>query len=550
MISYEDDLAFLPLGGTGEIGMNLNLYRCRGEWLAVDCGLGFGGPEHPEVDVMVPDPSFIAERRDQLLGLIITHAHEDHLGAVAWLWRQLKCPVYATPFAAAVLRRKLSEAGLLGEVPLHVVQSGSKLTLGAFEIEFVAMAHSVPEAQALAINTPYGLILHSGDWKLDPDPVVGPVTDEVTLKRLGDQGVLAIIGDSTNALVEGHSGSEAEVRRALPELIRHLSGRVAITCFASNVARLESIGLAAKAVGRQVAIAGRSLRNIEAAARECGYLADVPPFLSEDAAADVADDNLLLILSGSQGEARSAMSRVASDTHPRIALGEGDTVIFSSRVIPGNERAINLVQDNLARRGVHLMTDEDHMVHVSGHPARDELRRIYALVRPQYAVPVHGEWRHLTAHASLAREAGAKPLLLEDGDILQLAPGRPQIVDSAPVGRLAVDGNRLVPMTGGVLAARRRMLFNGVVIGSIVVDEQGRIRGNAQVSAPGLFDNEDPERARMEAEFTAAVSDLPAPLRRDDFALAESARASLRRAIGKRVQKRPLVDVHLLRIAG
>jgi ribonuclease J len=333
MISYEDDLAFLPLGGTGEIGMNLNLYRCRGEWLAVDCGLGFGGPEHPEVDVMVPDPSFIAERRDQLLGLIITHAHEDHLGAVAWLWRQLKCPVYATPFAAAVLRRKLSEAGLLGEVPLHVVQSGSKLTLGAYEIEFVAMAHSVPEAQALAINTPYGLILHSGDWKLDPDPVVGPVTDEVTLKRLGDQGVLAIIGDSTNALVEGHSGSEAEVRRALPELIRHLSGRVAITCFASNVARLESIGLAAKAVGRQVAIAGRSLRNIEAAARECGYLADVPPFLSEDAAADVADDNLLLILSGSQGEARSAI-RIRASRWGRAIRSSSPAASFPAMSVP------------------------------------------------------------------------------------------------------------------------------------------------------------------------------------------------------------------------
>ncbi|MCB8881878.1 ribonuclease J [Acidisoma cellulosilytica] len=550
MTNYDDDLAFLPLGGTGEIGMNLNLYRCNGQWLAVDCGLGFGGPEHPEVDVMVPDASFIAERRDKLLGLVITHAHEDHLGAVAWLWRGLQCPVYATPFAAAVLRRKLTEAGLLSEVPLYVVQSGSTLVLGDFSIEFVAMAHSVPEAQALAITTPYGVILHSGDWKLDPDPVVGPVSDEATLKRLGDQGVLAMVCDSTNALVEGHSGSEAEVRRALPELIRHLSGRVAITCFASNVARLESIALAAKAVGRQVAIAGRSLRNIEAAARECGYLADVPHFLSEDAAADVPDDRLLLILSGSQGEARSAMSRVALDTHPRIALGEGDTVIFSSRVIPGNERAISLVQDNLVRRGVRLMTDNDHMIHVSGHPARDELRRIYALVRPTYSVPVHGEWRHLTAHAGLAGEAGAKPLMLEDGDILELAPGKPQIIDSAPVGRLAVDGNRLVPMTGGVLAARRRMLFNGVVIGSLVVDEQGRIRGNAQISAPGLFDTEDPERTRMEAEFTAAVADLPAPLRRDDFALAESARASLRRAVGKRVQKRPLVDVHLMRIAG
>ncbi|GAB0115009.1 ribonuclease J [Acidisoma sp. C75] len=548
MFEDDDDLAFLPLGGTGEIGMNFNLYRCRGQWLAVDCGLGFGGPESPEVDVMVPDPGFIAERRDKLLALIITHAHEDHIGAVAWLWRQLRCPVYATPFAAAVLRRKLAEAGLLAEVPLHVVLPGARLTLGAFEIEFVAMTHSIPEAQALAIRTPFGLVLHSGDWKLDPDPVVGGLTDEAALRRFGDQGVLAMICDSTNATVEGHSGSEAEVRRALPELIRHLSGRVAVTCFASNVARLESIGLAAKAAGRQVAIAGRSLRNIEAAARECGYLADLPPFLSEDAAADVPDDNLLLILSGSQGEARSAMSRVASDTHPRIALGEGDTVIFSSRVIPGNERAINLVQDNLARRGVRLMTEEDHLVHVSGHPARDELRRIYGMVRPIHAVPVHGEWRHLTAHAGLAREAGAKPLMLEDGDILRLAPGTPQIVDSAPVGRLAVDGNRLVPMTGGVMGARRRMLFNGVVVASLAVDQGGRVLGQPQLSAPGLFEAEDAETSRMVAEFSAAIGELPAPIRRDDFSLLESARAALRRVVGRRVQKRPLVDVHLMRI--
>jgi ribonuclease J len=549
MNSNDDDLAFLPLGGTGEIGMNLNLYRCNGQWLAIDCGLGFGGPEHPEVEVMVPDPVFIAERRKDLLGLVITHAHEDHLGAVAWLWRQLRCPVYATPFTAAVLRRKLAEAGLASEVPVHIVPPGGHLDIGPFHIDFIAMAHSVPEAQALAITTPYGVILHSGDWKLDPDPTVGPVTDETALKNLGDRGVLALVGDSTNALVEGHSGSEAEVRRALPELIRHLSGRIAVTCFASNVARVESIALAAKSVGRQVAIAGRSLRNIEAAARECGYLTGIPPFLNEDASSDIADDNLLLILSGSQGEARSAMSRVAADSHPRIALGEGDTVIFSSRVIPGNERAIHAVQDNLARRGVHLMTDDDHMVHVSGHPARDELRRMYGLVRPIYAVPVHGEWRHLAAHAALASEQGAKPLMLEDGDILRLAPGVPRVIDSAPVGRLAVDGNRLVPMTGGVLAARRRMLFNGVVIGSLVVDENGRIHGRAQISAPGLFDPEDPETARMVAEFTASVADLPAPMRQDDFALAESARASLRRAVGRRLQKRPLVDVHLMRIA-
>jgi ribonuclease J len=349
-------------------------------------------------------------------------------------------------------------------------------------------------------------------------------------------------------MVEGHSGSEADVRRALAKLIGGLAGRVAVTCFASNVARVESVALAARDAGRTVAVVGRSLRNLEAAARECGYLKDTPPFASEDDVNDIPDDNLLILVTGSQGEPRSALARIAADQHPRVALGEGDTVVFSSRVIPGNERAIGTVQDNLVRRGVRLMTDADHMIHVSGHPARDELRKLYRLVRPRFTVPVHGEWRHLAAHAALAQEAGVTPLLLEDGDILQLAPGQPEIVDSAPVGRLVLDGNRLVPLQGGVMAARRRMLFNGVVIASLAVDEAGHLRGQPRIGAPGLFDSDDPDLGRICDELGEAIGDLPAPLRRDDGALAEAARAALRRALGKRLQKRPLVDVHLIRV--
>jgi len=542
------DLAFLPLGGTGEIGMNLNLYRCGGKWLAVDCGIGFGGAEYPEVEIMVPDPAFIADRRDRLVGLVITHAHEDHIGGVAWLWPMLRCPVYATPFAAAVLRRKLAEAQLLAQVPIHVVAPGSAIELPPFSLRLLRVAHSIPESQALAITTPAGIVLHTGDWKLDPDPLIGPPTDEAAFAALGEQGVLAMVCDSTNAMVEGHSGSESEVRRSLAVLIRGLRGRVAVTCFASNIARIESIALAARDAGRSTALVGRSLRNLEAAARECGYLRGVPDFVPEDDAGSIPDDKLLILITGSQGEPRSALARVALDTHARVVLGEGDTVIFSSRVIPGNERAIGTVQDNLVRRGVNLMTDMDHLVHVSGHPARDELRRLYRLVKPRYAVPVHGEWRHLAAHAELAREAGITPLLLEDGDILSLAPGRPEVVDSAPVGRLVPDGGRLVPLTGGVMAARRRMLFNGVVLASLAVDSAGRLCGEPRVSAPGLFEAEDPETTRIAKEFAAAVTDLPVTLRRDDTALADAARAALRRALGRRLQKRPLVDVHLLRI--
>lgn len=552
MDSEPGELAFLPLGGTGEIGMNLNLYRYHGpsgeRFLAIDCGIGFGGSELPEVEVMMADPAYIAERRDKLSGLVITHSHEDHIGAVAWLWPQLQCPVYATPFAAAVLRRKLGEVGLVNQVPVRIVSPGGSFELGPFGLRFIRLAHSIPEAQALVIETPAGIVLHTGDWKLDPHPLIGPPTDEAALAELGAKGVLALVCDSTNAMVEGHSGSERDVRHSLRALIRDLTGRVAVTCFASNVARLESIALAAQDAGRSVALVGRSLRNMDAAARECGYLKSVPPFLTEDDIDDVPDDNVLLLVTGSQGEARSALARIAQDSHPRVSLGEGDTVIFSSRMIPGNERAIGTVQDNLVRRGVRLMTDADHLVHVSGHPARDELRRMYRLVKPRYAVPVHGEWRHLSAHAELAREAGATPFLLEDGDILTLAPGRAAITDSAPVGRLVLDGNRLVPLRGEVMTARRRMLFNGVVVASLAVDQAGKLLGRPKVSAPGLLEPGDPDTERAADEFADTLLELPATLRRDDGLLQDAARAALRRALGRRLGKRPLVDVHLIRV--
>ena len=549
MDDLNGDLAFLPLGGTGEIGMNLNLYRCNGSWLAIDCGIGFGGSENPEVEIMMPDPAFIAERRDNLLGLVITHAHEDHLGAVAHLWRQLRCPIFATPFATAVLKRKLGEAGMVNEAKITTIKPGGAFDLLPFRLQFIGVTHSVPEAQAVVIRTPYGTILHTGDFKLDPHPLVGPPTNEAAFRALGDEGVLAIVCDSTNAMVEGHSGSEAEVRTSMSALIRSMrTGRVAVTCFASNVARVETIALAARDAGRSVALVGRSLRNLEAAARDCGYLKDVGEFVPEEAAGVVPDENLLILVTGSQGEARSALARIANDTHRNIALGEGDTVVFSSRVIPGNERAIGAVQDNLVRRGVRLMTADDHMVHVSGHPARDELRRMYALVRPTYAIPVHGEWRHLSAHAALAKEAGATPVMLEDGDVLSLSRNRPSVIDSAPVGRLALDGNRLVPMTGGVMAARRRMLFNGIVIASVAVDGNGDLLGKPVISAPGLFEAADAESERVARDFTAAFDELPDALRRDDAELVDAARAALRRALGRRLQKRPLVDVHLLRV--
>jgi ribonuclease J len=542
------DLAFIPLGGTGEIGLNLNVYRCDGQLLAVDCGLGFGGPEHPEVDVMVPDATWLAARRDKLAALVITHAHEDHVGAVAHLWPGLRCPIHAGPFVSAVLRRKLGEAGLLSQVEIITHPLGARWTIGHFDLEFLRVAHSVPEAQALAIRTRHGTVLHTGDWKLDPNPLTGLPTDEAAFARLGEEGVLAMVCDSTNALVEGHSGSEAEVRRNLAALIRKLKGRVAVTCFSTNIARIESVALAARAAGREVALFGRSLRNAEAAARECGYLREIPAFLSEDEASDVPDSRLVIVCTGSQGEPRSAMAKIAADTHPNISLGEGDTVIFSSRMIPGNERAILRIQDELSRAGVEVMTADDHMVHVSGHPARDELKRLYELVKPRIAVPVHGEWRHMNEHANLAEKLGADAFVIEDGDVLRLGPGAPDVVESVPVGKLAVDGDRLLPLDGDVLAARKKMLFNGVVIASLAVDAAGRVLGKPQVSAPGLFDGTGDEPAQIAADLARAVGEMSAPMKREDGTLREAARTAVRRSLGRRLRKRPNVEVHLLRV--
>jgi ribonuclease J len=539
---------FVPLGGTGEIGMNFNLYGCDGAWLAVDCGMGFAGPEAPEAELLLPDPAYIEARRDSLLGLVITHAHEDHIGGVARLWPQLRCPVFATPFTAAIIRRKLNEAGLGRDVKLHIINPGSSFEIGPFLLQFIRMTHSTPEAQALAITTRYGTVLHTGDWKFDPHPIVGATTDEVALKALGDKGVLAMISDSTNAMVDGHSGSELDVKKSLKALVGDLPGRIAVTCFASNIARVASVIEAAESAGRHVALVGRSLGNYVAAAQEAGYLEHIQDLVPEEEIGSIPDDNLLLLVTGSQGEPRSAMARIAADTHRFASLGEGDTAIFSSRMIPGNEKAITAVQDTLVRRGVDVITDDDELTHCSGHPARDELIKLYRLVRPKYLIPTHGEWRHLSAQAALAEDEGITAILLENGDVLSLSSNNPEVIESVHTGRLAVDGANIVPLKGGVMAARRRMLFNGVVVGSAVVDATGKIRTAAKVSAPGLFDDQPALQREVESEFQALLAELPPALRKEDAAFSEAARAALRRIVGKRLGKRPIVEAHILRI--
>src|SRR5438477_6935940 len=470
-----DALFFVPLGGSGEIGMNLNVYGYRGQWLIVDCGVTFGEEEQqPGVDVIMADPSFIVERRDKLLGIVATHAHEDHIGAIPYLWPQLQCPVWATPFTAAVLRAKLIESGLAGQVRVTTVPMSGRFQIGPFDLELITLTHSIPEPNAVVVRTQVGTVLHTGDWKLDPDPLIGLPSDEDRLRAVGDEGVLAIVCDSTNALKDGHSGSEGELRQSLTELIGRYDGRVAVACFASNVARLATIAHAARAHDRDVALIGRSLWRMDKAARENGYLADVPRFLTEDEAGYIPRDKVLLICTGSQGEPRAALARIARDDHPNITLEQGDVVIFSSRVIPGNEKPIGRLQNALVRLGVEVVTDEDHFVHVSGHPARDELVRMYQMVRPRVAIPVHGEARHLLGHAELARECQVpQSLVIENGCLIRLDKDGASVVDDIPVGRVASDGKQLLPIGGAVLQQRRRVGNDGSVVATLVVDRAG-----------------------------------------------------------------------------
>ncbi len=544
-------LFFVPLGGSGEIGMNLNVYGYQGDWLIIDCGVTFGDDSQPGLEVVMPDPGFIVERRDRLLGIVATHAHEDHIGAIPYLWRQLRCPIWATPFTASFLRAKLAETGFADQVKINVVPLSGRFTIGPFDLELITLTHSIPEPNAVAVRTPIGTVLHTGDWKFDPDPLIGPTADEAALKRLGDEGVLALVGDSTNALRPGTSGSEAELRRSLTDLIGRYDARVAVACFASNVARLETIARAAAAHGREIALVGRSLWRIDKAARENGYLADLPRFLTEDEAGYIPRDRIVMICTGSQGEPRAALSRIARDDHPHVVLETGDVVIFSSRIIPGNEKAINRLQNALVRLGVEIVTEEDHFVHVSGHPARDELVRMYQMVRPQIAVPVHGEARHLIAHAELARECQVhQPLVIQNGDVVRLAASGAAVVDEVPVGRLASDGKGLLPVDGTALKDRRRVTFNGSAVASLVLDRRGQPLATPTISMIGVVEPAAAEAAApaLRSAVERALDELPGNLRRDDEAVRDAARRALRRILNERFGKRPLVEIHLVRI--
>lgn len=544
----DNELVLLPLGGAGEIGMNFNAYGFgpahNRKWIIVDCGVLFGREgTTPGIDLIMPDIRFLEEQAENVLGMVLTHAHEDHIGAIGHLWPKLRCPAYATPFTARLMQDKLIEAGIADELRINIVQLGGELTLGPFEISFLSITHSILEPNALAIRTPLGNVVHTGDWKIDPDPLIGKATDENAFKALGDEGVLAMVCDSTNALSAGHSGSEASVRESLTELIGTLKGRVAVTGFASNVARLETIVKAAHVHGRSVALVGRSMHRIVGAARETGYLKDLPPLLSEEEAAELPAQNVLYLCTGSQGEARAALSRIAEGDHQNVSLGPGDTVVFSSRIIPGNELSIFALQNRLAALGVEVITEKDHFVHVSGHPCRDELAQMYRWVRPRIAVPVHGELRHMTAHARLAKSLQVpEAVVIENGQMLRLAPGRAEIIDEVPSGRLYMDGRILVDEAASHGRDRRAMAFAGFIGVTFGINKKGHVASEVALFCEGVPEVLH-ESLRLAAEETLRRYN---PKKTDEEGLKEQVRRAVRKAAHNGWGKKPITRVEVV----
>lgn len=556
-----NELIFLPLGGSGEIGMNVNLYGCNGKWIMVDLGMTFADPGYPGVELVLPDLAFIEERRADLLGVVLTHGHEDHIGAIPYLAADLGVPLYATPFTAGLIARKLEEEGLTREVKLNIVPMGGTLQLGPFGMRYVALAHSIPEGNALVIDTPYGRIFHTGDWKLDDGPLLGTPASAEMLTAIGDEGVLALVGDSTNVFNPEASGSESDVRAGLLAAVKaRRKGRVVVTTFASNAARIASLGHVARETGRHLVLAGRSMDRITEVAKAAGYLKDLPPVISWDQASGMAPEKLLIACTGAQGEPAAALSRIADGSHPAIKLEPGDLVIYSSKQIPGNELAIGRVQNKLATRGIEVMTERQAHVHVSGHPGRPELEAMYEWIRPEIAIPVHGERRHMEEHARLALECGVKKAMVPiNGSAIRLAPHGPELIGHEKAGRLLLDGDVILPADGATITERRRLMMNGVMAVAVVLDSNGRLLADPVVNAQGVpveADKEDflAECADAAAKAVNGAGKAPAPRRKGKSApaasekLEDDIRVAVRRVAREWTGKKPVTEVQIIRL--
>lgn len=539
-------MLFLALGGSGEIGMNVNLYGCDGKWVMVDLGLTFADPAYPGIDIILPDLDFIERNRHNLLGIVLTHGHEDHIGAIPYLAADLGVPLYATPFTAGLIRGKLDEEGIASQVKLNVVERGGSVRLGSFNFTYVPLAHSIPEGNGLLIETPYGNIFHTGDWKLDAEPLLGTPATPAELSKIGDAGVLALVCDSTNVFNDVASGSEASVREGLAGVVSAVEGRVLVTTFASNAARVQTLGQVARDCGRQLCVAGRSLDRIIKVAKSVGYLQDFPPIIDFDAAMRLPAHEVMIIATGGQGEARAALSRVAFDSH-QIKLSEGDTVVFSSKQIPGNEMAIGRIQNALAAKGVIMITERQAHVHVSGHPGRPELAAMYEWIRPDIILPVHGEMRHLAEQDRFARGQGVpRGIVQVNGDLLRLAPNGPKKIGNERVGRLILDGDVILPADGTTMNERRRISANGVIAVTVALDQNRRLRGEPAVSLQGIPVEEDREDFLDDARDAAASA--VKGNKKDEAGLREAIRLSVRRVATTWTGKKPVVEVALIEV--
>ena len=543
-------LFFVPLGGAGEIGINFGLYSCDGQWIAVDCGVGFAGDRLPGVDMVLPDPTFAEQIAKNLKALIITHAHEDHIGAVGHFWPLLRCPVYATPFAAEMLETRLDEAGILGRVSLETVEAGDELDLAPFDIELIPVNHSVPEAVSLLIRTKYGNVFHTGDWRFDDTPVVGKPANYARFKELGKENVLAMVADSTNVFVENDILSESDVKDSLTTLFSRYSGkRLVVTCFASNVGRIESIAEAAEKNGRTVCLLGRSLWRVEGAGRACGYFRGINVFLTDEEAQDLPPSKVLYLCTGCQGEPKAALSNLSYGVYRSLQLNKGDVVIFSSRVIPGNEQAIANIKNRFIAKGIEVVTDKDALTHVSGHANHNDMKRMYGFVRPKIAVPVHGEAAHLFEHAKLADECGiSQTVIPKDGDVISFGADKAEVIGSVQSGLMAMDGRKIIPVNADVLKKRRRMLEDGTVVATVVLDKKNAVIGSVQISATGLIDAQSPEMSVLDEGIKAALSSLTPARLKDDGSVADAVKAAVRKTVMENHGRRPMVDVHLVRV--
>jgi len=543
-----NELLFLALGGSGEIGMNVNLYGCDGKWLMVDLGMGFADPYYPGVDLVFADLEFIEERLDDLIGIVLTHAHEDHIGAVPYFAADLGVPLYATPFTAYLVRDKLAEAGLLDTVELIVVENQGSIDLGPFHVTYIPLAHSIAEGNAVLIDTPFGRVFHTGDWKLDEEPLIGLPASAQELTAIGDEGVLALVCDSTNVFNPEPSGSESAVRDGLLETVRGLGGRrVLVTTFASNVARLQTLGEVASATGRRLCVAGRSLDRIIRAAQSTGYLLDLPPRVNFDEAMDLPRGEVMILATGGQGEPRAALARIAAEQHP-IGLDAGDTVLFSSRTIPGNEVSIGRIQNQLAARGIDIVTDRQSHIHVSGHPGRPELQALYGWLRPDILVPVHGEMRHMREQGRLGRAEGIPHAVVQqNGDLVRVAPGAPGKIANVRAGRLVLDGDIIVPADGEAINVRRKIAANSVVTVALAVSANGRLASDIGIATLGFPLDEDMEAFCVEVrgDVERAVHTLKGAKARDRDAVSEAVRLAARRAAQRWSGKKPIVQVML-----